>query len=60
MKNVYQTRFAINGDVIDEFKTIGEAIQAIGAYEEEDKSNDNYKPDEYEIYNTEAEEVEQI
>lgn len=52
MKNVYQTRFAINGDVIDEFKTYEDAEEAIQKYEEEDKKNGNYEPGEYEVFST--------
>lgn len=58
MQNVYQTRFAINGDVIDEFKTLDEATKAIEGYEAEDVSNDEYTEDYYEVYNVVTEEVE--
>jgi hypothetical protein len=63
MKNIYQTRFAVNGDVIDEFATYDEALQAIAIYYKDDIANGisvDSVEDQYEIYNVETEQVELI
>lgn len=57
----YWTRDRETGNKIESFETLEEARAAILAYEEQDKADDTYSEDFYEIYNEENEEiVEQI
>jgi hypothetical protein len=58
--NKYQTRDHEAGNVIDEFTTLEEAINACHTYVDEDKKLGEYTPNFYEVYNIETEEVEYI
>lgn len=55
----YCTRDAEAGNIIDFFATLEEAQKAIEQYEEEDKSNGDFTPGFYEIYNIMDEEIEE-
>lgn len=50
MEVKYQVCCKENGDVIEDCETLDEAITTIAQYEEQDRSEDNYTPDFYEIY----------
>jgi hypothetical protein len=58
MKYITQDHEA--GNRIDKFDTLEEAIEAVDRYVEEDKSEGNYTPDFYEVYNEDTEEVEYV
>jgi len=49
MEKFYVTRFYKTGDPIGKFETYESALAAIADYEEEDKCNNCYDPDSYEI-----------
>lgn len=53
----YITRDKEAGNKIEEFPTLEEARAAIDSYEEQDKSDDTYTVDFYEIYDTENEKI---
>ena len=54
----FSTRFAITGDVIEAgFDTVEEAKAAILRYEEDDRAEDLYEDDYYEIYDNETETI---
>ena len=53
----YVTRDAEAGNIIERFDTIEEARKAIESYEEQDKAEDVYTPNFYEIYDTKNETV---
>lgn len=55
----YFTRDAEAGNFIDFFASLEDAQKAIEKYEEEDKSNGDFEPDFYEIYNQDTEEIEE-
>lgn len=53
----YCTRDAEAGNIIDFFATLEDAQKAIEQYEEEDKSNGDFTPGFYEIYNQDTDEI---
>jgi hypothetical protein len=53
----YLTRDKETGIIIDEFGTLEEAIEAVHEYNEKDAEEDNYTPDFYEVYDTNAQKV---
>lgn len=53
----YCTRDAEAGNIIDFFSNLKDAQKAIEQYEEEDKSNGDFTPGFYEIYNQDTEEI---
>ena len=55
--HTYETRDYETGTCIDEFETIEEARNAIEQYEEEDKKNDCFEENFYEIYDTFTKEI---
>ena len=55
--HTYETRDYETGTLIDEFATLDEARKAIKEYEEEDKKNECFEEDFYEIYDTFTKEV---
>lgn len=53
----YWTRDREAGNKIESFATLEEAREAIANYEEQDKADDAYTEDFYEIYDEENEEI---
>ena len=53
----YITRDKEAGNKIEEFETLEEARAAIIRYEEQDKKEETFEEDFYEIYDTENEEI---
>ena len=53
----YFTRNRESGDLIDYFETLPEAERAIEIYEKQDKKDGTFKPNFYEIYDIENQEI---
>lgn len=54
---MYITRDKEAGNIIDEFATLEEAREALKGYVEEDKKDNTYTPDFYEIFDSQTEQI---
>lgn len=57
---MYSVRFAVNGDVIESFPTVEEAIKDMERIEIDDMKNGAFVPFAYEVYDESKHEIVQV